>query len=47
MKGLSVLFGLLIFCLTLPVHGQGYKDLENIALEAAVEAEGSDILEEC
>lgn len=43
MKGLSVLFGFLIFCLTLPVHGQGYKDLENIALEATVEAEGSDI----
>lgn len=43
MKSLSALFGLLIFCLTLPVYGQGYNDLDNLALEATVEAEGSDI----
>jgi hypothetical protein len=30
-------------CLALPSYGQGYNDLENLALIANVEAEGSDI----
>jgi hypothetical protein len=40
---LPLCFGLLLICWTLPCYGQGYNDLENIALEATVEAEGSDI----
>lgn len=47
----SVLVGVLLLCLptfflvglVLPSYGQGYKNLKNIAPEATVEAEGSDI----
>ncbi len=42
MKVFSVCFGLLLACCTLPCYGQGHNDLENIALIATVEAEGSD-----
>jgi hypothetical protein len=34
---------LLLLIWALPCYGQGYKDLENLALQASVEAEGSDI----
>jgi len=43
MRLFSVLFGILLLCCVLPSYGQGYKDLKNIAPEATVEAEGSDI----
>ncbi len=43
MKVFSVLLGLLILFWTLPAYSQGYKDLENLALKATVETEGSDI----
>ena len=43
MKGFAVCLGLLFFCWTLPCYGQGYKNLKNLALEADVEAEGSDM----
>ena len=42
MRVLSVWFVLLLVCWALPCYGQGYNDLENIALEATVDAEGSD-----
>jgi len=43
MRVLSLLFVFLLFCCVLPCYGQGYNDLDNLALEATVEAEGSDI----
>jgi hypothetical protein len=43
MKAFSISLGILIIFCALPVYGQGYKDLENLALKATVEAEGADI----
>lgn len=43
MRSFSLWFGLLFICYTLPCYGQGYEDLENLALQATVESEGSDI----
>jgi hypothetical protein len=43
MRAFLACFVLLLICWNLPCYGQGYKDLENIALQATVEAEGSDI----
>ena len=42
MKVLSVCIGFLLIFWVLPSYGQGYKDLENLALKATAEAEGAD-----